>query len=78
MKVKFAGTDQSSTPRPALCGASTEVKERKGQEVKSSEPNVQFQRVEIWFIPSGAAVPAELSGLQDVPAADVKKLGCPK
>jgi hypothetical protein len=44
----------------------------------STDTRAQFRRVEIWFVPGGAAMPAGISGLQDVPAADVKKLGCPK
>lgn len=76
--MKAVGTDQSATPRPALCGASTNVKERAGQGVKESDKNAEFRRVEIWVIPSGAATPAGLTGLTPVPDAAVKKLGCPK
>jgi len=76
--MKAAGTDQSATPRPALCGASTNVKERAGQAVKDSDKNAEYRRVEVWIIPSGAAMPAGVSGATAVPAADVTKLGCPK
>jgi len=76
--VKNAGTDQSATPRPALCGASTNVKERSGQAVKDSDKNAEYRRVEVWIIPSGAAMPAGVSGAAPIASADVTKLGCPK
>jgi outer membrane protein OmpA-like peptidoglycan-associated protein len=76
--MKAVGTDQSSTPRPALCGSSTSVKEKSGQAVKESDTNAEYRRVEVWFVPSGAADPAGVTGLTPVPAADVQKLGCPK
>lgn len=73
---KTAGTDQSSTPRPALCGSSTNVKEKSGQAVKESDKNAQFRRVEVWFVPSGAAMPT--TGATPVDSKAVSKLGCPK
>ncbi len=76
--MKAVGTDQSSTPRPALCGASTDVKEKAGQAIKESDKNAEYRRVEVWFIPSGAADPAGMTGLEPVPADQVTKLGCPK
>jgi len=76
--MKAEGTDQSSTPRPALCGASTDVKEKAGQAVKESDKNAEYRRVEVWIIPSGAANPAGVTGLTPVPADAVTKLGCPK
>jgi hypothetical protein len=76
--MKTVGTDQSSTPRPALCGASTDVKEKSGQAVKESDKNAEYRRVEIWIVPSGAADPAGVTGLTPVPADRVSKLGCPK
>jgi len=76
--MKAVGTDQSATPRPALCGASTNVQERSGQAIKDTDKNAEFRRVEIWIVPSGAADPAGVTGLTPVPAAAVTKLGCPK
>ncbi|HEY4089257.1 MAG TPA: hypothetical protein VGM43_25180 [Bryobacteraceae bacterium] len=75
---KNAGTDQSSTPRPALCGSSTNVKERSGQGIKESDKNAEYRRVEVWIIPSGAQTPSELSGATAVPSAAVSKAGCPR
>jgi outer membrane protein OmpA-like peptidoglycan-associated protein/outer membrane protein W len=76
--MKAAGTDQSSTPRPALCGSSTNVKERAGQAIKDSDKNAEYRRVEVWIIPSGAATPAALSDATPVPAPAVTKIGCPR
>jgi outer membrane protein OmpA-like peptidoglycan-associated protein len=78
VKVKWVGEDQTSPAKPMLCGTSTEVKERRGQGVTESDQRAQYRRVEVWIVPGGAQMPAELSGLQDAPAADVQKLGCPK
>ena len=78
VKVNWVGTDQTSTPQPSLCGESTNVKEKSGQEVKASDKRAQFRRVEVWVVPSGAEMPAGVSGLKDAPASDVKAKGCPK
>ena len=78
VKVNWVGSDQSSPAKPLLCGTSTEVKERSGQAVTTSDQRAQFRRVEVWIVPGGAAMPEGLTGLKDVPEADVKKLGCPK
>jgi len=78
VKVNWVGTDQSSTPRPSLCGESTNVKEKAGQAVKASDTRAQFRRVEVWFVPGGAQTPAGLTGLKDAPASEIKAKGCPK
>lgn len=78
VKVNWVGTDQGSPARPALCGTSTEVQERSGQAIRSSDQRAQFRRVEVWIVPGGAETPAGVTGLQDAPAPEVKKLGCPK
>ncbi|HTX39942.1 MAG TPA: outer membrane beta-barrel protein [Bryobacteraceae bacterium] len=78
VKVKWVGTDQSDPTRPLMCGASTEVKERPGQAIRSNDQRAQFRRVEVWIVPGGAAMPPGITGLEDAPASDVKKLGCPK
>jgi outer membrane protein OmpA-like peptidoglycan-associated protein len=76
--MKNAGTDQAATPRPALCGSSTNVKERSGQAIRESDKNAEFRRVEVWIIPSGAQTPSELSDATPVPSAAVSKVGCPR
>ncbi|HWQ54985.1 MAG TPA: outer membrane beta-barrel protein [Bryobacteraceae bacterium] len=78
VKVGSVGSDQSSPVKPLLCGASTDVKERSGQTVRSSDQRAQFRRVEVWIVPGGAAMPAGVTGVQDAPASEVQKLGCPK
>ena len=78
VKVKWVGTDQTSEARPALCGTSTNVKERGGQGVKESDKRAEYRRVEIWFVPGGADMPANLSGLQDAPGSSIQAKGCPK
>jgi hypothetical protein len=78
VKVNWVGTDQSSPTKPLLCGASTDVKERSGQTLNASDQRAQFRRVEVWIVPGGAAMPAGVTGLQEVPAPEVQKLGCPK
>src|SRR6185437_6995344 len=75
MMYKAVGTDQTDTPRPALCGASTNVKEKAGQAIKESDKNAEFRRVEIWFVPSGAAEPAGVTGMMPLPAAQMTKIG---
>jgi outer membrane protein OmpA-like peptidoglycan-associated protein len=76
IKVKAAGTDQAAQTRPALCG--TSVTERSGAEVRANDDRAQFRRVEVWFVPSGAAMPPGITGLTDASSADITKLGCPR
>ncbi|MCU1325467.1 MAG: hypothetical protein JWN34_837, partial [Bryobacterales bacterium] len=75
---KAAGTDQSAETRPALCGSSTDVKERGGSSIKGADTRAQYRRVEIWIVPGGADMPAGVTGLQAVPEKDVNAKGCPK
>ncbi|HXJ43612.1 MAG TPA: hypothetical protein VNH18_30295, partial [Bryobacteraceae bacterium] len=70
--------EQSSEARPALCGSSTDVKERGGSAIRGADKRAQFRRVEIWIVPGGADMPAGVSGLKAVPEKDVKAKGCPK
>jgi hypothetical protein len=76
IKVKAGGTDQSAQTRPALCG--TSVTERSGAAVRANDDRAQFRRVEVWFVPSGAAMPPGITGLNDASSADITKLGCPR
>jgi outer membrane protein OmpA-like peptidoglycan-associated protein len=76
--VNWVGDAQNDETRPALCGTSTNVKEKGGQGVKESDKRAPFRRVEIWFIPSGADIPATLTGLKPAPAKDIQAKGCPK
>jgi outer membrane protein OmpA-like peptidoglycan-associated protein len=76
--VNWVGTEQGSDTRPALCGASTNMKEKGGQAVKDSDKRAQYRRVEIWIVPSGAEMPAGISGLKEASAKDIQSKGCPK
>jgi outer membrane protein OmpA-like peptidoglycan-associated protein len=76
ISIVTAGTNQDSTPRPSLCADS--VQERRGQAVRKADPRAGFRRVEVWFVPEGAALPAALQNATPVPADQLKALGCPK
>jgi outer membrane protein OmpA-like peptidoglycan-associated protein len=74
----WVGTDQATPPRASVCGTSTNIRERRGQAVGQNDTRAMFRRVEIWFVPEGAELPANLQSATPVPAASVKPLGCPK
>lgn len=76
VKVGWVGTDQKSEPKPTMCEVS--VKERRNQYVKDNDDTAKFRRVEIWFVPSGADMPADLPAVQAPTAKAVKALGCPR
>jgi outer membrane protein OmpA-like peptidoglycan-associated protein len=76
--IATVGTDQTSPTKASFCGTSTDVKEKSGQAVKASDKNAPFRRVEIWFVPGGADMPAGIPATHSLPESDVKKLGCPK
>jgi hypothetical protein len=76
--VNWVGTDQTDETRPALCGTSTNVKEKGGQGVKESDKRAQYRRVEIWFIPGGADTPSNLSGFKETPVKGIQALACPR
>ena len=78
VKGGWVGTTQGSDPRPGLCGGSTEIRERRGQAIGRGDSRAMFRRVEVWFVPEGAQLPAELQNIQPVPAGSVTPLGCPK
>jgi hypothetical protein len=78
VQVNWVGTDQASETHPTFCGTSTNIKERGGQSVKESDARAQYRRVEIWFIPGGADMPSNLTGLQAAPATAIQAKGCPK
>jgi outer membrane protein OmpA-like peptidoglycan-associated protein len=78
VSIVTLGTDQTSTPRPTLCGDSAQVRERRGQAVGTTDPRAMFRRVEVWFVPEGAALPPALQNATPVPADEVKALGCPR
>jgi outer membrane protein OmpA-like peptidoglycan-associated protein len=78
IKVNWVGTEQSSEARPALCGTSTNVKERGGSRIREADKRVQFRRVEVWIVPGGADMPAGVNGMKDASPRDITPKGCPR
>jgi len=76
VKVAWVGTEQKTEAKPTMCEVS--VKERRNQYVQGSDDRAKYRRVEIWFVPSGADMPADLGPLQAPPAKVMKALGCPR
>jgi len=74
--VHSAGTDQASQTRPSLCGSS--VQERSGQAIRDNDQRAQYRRVEVWVVPSGAAMPEGTAGFGNPPDRETKALGCPR
>jgi outer membrane protein OmpA-like peptidoglycan-associated protein len=72
----WVGTDQATATQPNFCG--TSVTERRGQGVPETDARAQYRRVEVWFVPAGADMPAGLTSAHDLPEAQVKALACPK
>jgi len=79
VKIDWVGTDQTSTPEPALCGTSTHPKtergERRGANVSEADKN---RRVEVYLVPRGAAMPPAVKQIKSLPEQEVKTLGCPR
>jgi opacity protein-like surface antigen len=73
----WVAADQTSPTQPNFCGTSTNVKERPGQTVSATDTRAQYRRVEVWFVPDGAALPPGVTAM-DLPAAQVTPLGCPR
>ena len=76
IKVAWVGSEQSSEFKSTFCDAST--KEKKVDAVSSADENAKNRRVEIWLVPKGAAMPAGITNVQEVPTNEVVKKGCPK
>lgn len=72
----WVGTDQATPTRPNFCG--TSVTERSGQGVRETDARAQYRRVEVWFVPTGADMPAGLTSAHDLNETQVKALACPK
>ena len=57
--VNSAGVaDNGVSFQPNFCGGSTTVAERPGQQVATSDVAAKNRRVEVWFVPTGGALPA--------------------
>lgn len=74
--VEAAGsTDNGVDYQSHFCGSTNE---RPGSVVKEADSNAKFRRVEVWFVPSGAALPASVKDTKDAASLSVSKLGCPR
>jgi len=62
--------------QPNFCGGSTT--ERAGQTVASGDDAAKFRRTEVWFVPSGGALPASGTSAKDAATLGVSRLGCPR
>jgi outer membrane protein OmpA-like peptidoglycan-associated protein len=78
IKVDWVGTDQTTPTKASLCGSSTTVKEKGGQAIGANDQKAQFRRVEIWFVPGGAATPSQVRAPKDAPESLIRAKGCPK
>jgi opacity protein-like surface antigen len=78
IKVDWVGTQQSSEPRPGLCGTSNlpSTKERRGQQVSESDRD---RRVEVYLVPKSIqTMPPAAPNARPLPEDEVHALGCPK
>jgi outer membrane protein OmpA-like peptidoglycan-associated protein len=79
VKLDWVGTDQTSSPEPALCGTSARPKpehgERRGANVSEADKN---RRVEVYLVPRGAPMPPAVKQIKSLPEKEVKTLGCPR
>ena len=77
IKADWVGTEQKSNFQPGVCGTSARAapSERAGPRVPPADQN---RRVEVWLVPKGIPMPAAFGSAKDVPAAEMKKLGCPR
>lgn len=78
IQISAAGTEQSADFEPYFCASSTGVTERGGQRVKENEDAAKLRRVEVWFVPTNGALPADAKNTQTAAAAGVATLGCPR
>lgn len=58
-----------------FCGSTNELP---GSVVKESETDARLRRVEVWFVPSGGALPPSLKDYKDAASLSVSGLGCPR
>ncbi len=78
VRISAAGTDQVSTPDPALCGTSNlpPAVERRGAAVSEADKE---RRVEVYLVPKGSQIsPPGAKNVSAIAANAVKALGCPK
>jgi hypothetical protein len=77
--VNTAGAADNGVPfQPRFCGGSTAVTERPGQTVTAGDDAAKYRRVEVWFVPTGGALPVSGEGAKDAASLGVSRLSCPK
>jgi hypothetical protein len=64
--------------QPYFCGASTGTTEKQGQAVAQSDDSAKYRRVEVWFVPTGGALPASAKDAKNAATLSLSHLGCPK
>jgi Outer membrane protein beta-barrel domain len=74
--IGYTGTNQNGVDFQPFFDAGT--KERAGSVVKESDPDAKYRRVEVYFVPTGAQMPATATDLKDAASLGVSSLGCPK
>ncbi len=78
IKGSWIGTTQEAPSVPTSCAVSTTApKERRGAAIDDTDAS-KNRRVEIWLVPKGLTLPAATHNATELPAADLKKIGCPK
>lgn len=78
IKGSWVGATQQTPSLPTSCAVSTTApKERRGQAVEDTDA-AKNRRVEIWLVPRGMAPPAAATNAGELPAAELKAIGCPK
>ena len=76
--VSAMGTAQGGVDfQPRFCGTSAGP-EKAGQGVDESDDAAKYRRVEVWFVRTGAALPASLKESNDAVSLSVSSLGCPR
>ena len=79
--IDAEGTKQNGVDfQPFFCGTSTTPKtaERGGSMVNASDKTAQYRRVEVYFVPTNAQLPASVTNYKDATTYNVGKMGCPK
>jgi hypothetical protein len=77
--VNAAGSrDNGSAFQSNFCGGSTAAAERPGQTVTANDDAAKYRRVEVWFVPTGGAVPPSAEGAKSAATTTVRNLGCPR
>ena len=79
--IDAEGTKQNGVDfQPFFCGTSATpmTKERGGSLVNANDKTAQYRRVEVYFVPTNAQMPASVTNYKDATTFDVQKMGCPK